>query len=108
VTTLDVVAALHPTPAVGGYPRRAALDAIRAGEALDRGWYAGPVGWLDAHGGGEFVVALRSALLAGAQATLFAGCGVVADSDPEAEYAESRIKLRVMLRGLGIEADDGE
>lgn len=103
VTALDVVAALHPTPAVGGYPRRAALVAIRDGERLDRGWYAGPVGWLDAKGGGEFVVALRSALLDGARATLFAGCGVVADSDPQAEYAESRIKLHVMLRGLGIE-----
>ena len=103
VTTLDVVAALQPTPAVGGYPRRAALEVIRADEHLDRGWYAGPVGWLDAQGGGEFVVALRSALLDGAQAMLFAGCGVVADSDPQAEYAESRIKLQVMLRGLGIE-----
>jgi len=107
VTALDVVAALHPTPAVGGYPREAALDAIRVGERLDRGWYAGPVGWIDAQGGGEFVVALRSALLDGAQATLFAGCGVMADSEPEAEYAESRIKLRVMLRGLGIEDRHG-
>ncbi len=104
VSLLDVVAALHPTPAVGGYPTRAALDAIREHEGLDRGWYAGPVGWLDAQGGGEFVVALRSALLDGAQATLFAGCGVVADSDPQAEYEESQIKMRVMLHGLGIDA----
>ncbi len=107
VTTLDVVAALHPTPAVGGYPHRAARDAIRAGEKLDRGWYAGTVGWVDAQGGGEFVVALRSALVEGAEATLFAGCGVMADSDPQAEYAESKSKLQVMLRGLGIEGEDG-
>jgi isochorismate synthase EntC len=68
---------------------------------LDRGWYAGPVGWLNAEGEGEFAVALRSALLHGNTATLFAGCGIVADSDPAREYAESRLKLKPMLTALG-------
>ncbi len=100
---LDVIGELHPTPAVGGAPRAAALAFIRAGEGLDRGWYAAPLGWLDAAGNGEFAVALRSALVEGAQATLFAGCGIVGESDPAGEYAESRLKLHVMLRALGEE-----
>jgi isochorismate synthase len=100
---LNAVACLHPTPAVGGFPREAALAAIRRNEQLDRGWYAGPIGWIGADGAGEFAVALRSALIAGAEATLFAGCGIVADSDPQSEYAESQLKLRAMLRGLGGE-----
>jgi isochorismate synthase len=97
---LDVIGELHPTPAVGGAPREAALAVIRAGEEMDRGWYAAPLGWLDAAGYGEFAVALRSALVAGDHATLFAGCGIVADSIPASEYAESRLKLNVMLRAL--------
>lgn len=100
---LDVIAALHPTPAVGGHPRAAALAAIRATEGLDRGWYAGPVGWVGADGGGEFAVALRSALVEGSRATLFAGCGIVAGSDPQAEYDESCLKLQPMLRALAGE-----
>ncbi|HET7034704.1 MAG TPA: chorismate-binding protein, partial [Thermomicrobiaceae bacterium] len=99
-TLLDAVERLHPTPAVGGWPRDPALRFIRAQEGLDRGWYAAPVGWLDRHGAGEFAVALRSALVEGASATLFAGCGIVADSDPDQEYAESAIKLRPMLSAL--------
>ena len=98
---LDVVAGLHPTPAVGGYPRDPALQLIRAREKLDRGWYAGPVGWVDAHGEGEFVVGLRSALVRGDTATLFAGCGIVGDSDPATEYAEWGWKLRPMSAALG-------
>src|SRR5712692_76047 len=98
---LDVMADLHPTPAVGGFPRLAALEAIRSTEKLDRGWYAGPLGWISASGQGEFAVALRSGLIDGGQAALFAGCGIVANSDPEAEYAESCLKFEVMLRGLG-------
>jgi len=98
---LDLVARLHPTPAVGGQPRAPALDYIRAREGLDRGWYAAPIGWLDRHGEGEFVVALRSALVRGDEATLFAGCGIVADSCPAAEYDETRLKLRPMLAALG-------
>jgi len=100
---LDVIAALHPTPAVGGHPRAAALAAIRATEELDRGWYAGPIGWVGPDGGGEFAVALRSALVEGSRATLFAGCGIVADSDPQAEYDESCLKLQPMLRTLAGE-----
>jgi isochorismate synthase len=97
---LDLVERLHPTPAVGGRPRDEALQLIREHERLDRGWYAGPVGWLDERGEGEFAVALRSALLHGNTATLFAGCGIVADSDPEREYAEAELKFRPMFAAL--------
>lgn len=98
---LDIVARLHPTPAVGGFPSGAALRFIREREDLDRGWYAAPVGWLDRYGEGEFAVALRSSLIAGSEAALFAGCGIMADSDPEQEYAESWLKLRPVLSALG-------
>ena len=98
---LDVLADLHPTPAVGGFPRDAALEAIRNTEKLDRGWYAGPLGWVGTSGHGEFAVALRSGLVDGSKATLFAGCGIVSNSDPQAEYEESGLKFQVMLRGLG-------
>ena len=98
---LDIMADLHPTPAVGGFPRQAALEAIRNTEKLDRGWYAGPLGWIGASGHGEFAVALRSGLIDGSKATLFAGCGIVADSDPQTEFAESCLKFQVMLRALG-------
>jgi menaquinone-specific isochorismate synthase len=74
---------------------------VRRHEGLDRGWYAGPVGWIDRAGEGEFSVAIRSALLRGREALLFAGCGIVADSDPDLEYAESQLKLRSMLSALG-------
>jgi isochorismate synthase len=97
---LDLVERLHPTPAVGGTPRAAALRMIRQFEGLDRGWYAAPIGWMDARGEGEFAVAIRSALLQGAEASLFAGCGIVAGSDPEREYAESCLKLRPVLSVL--------
>ena len=99
-SVLEALEALHPTPAVGGLPGPEALERIRDCEQLDRGWYAGPVGWVDANGNGEFAVALRSALLDGRQATLFAGCGIVADSDPQSEYDESCLKFQAMLRGL--------
>lgn len=98
---LDIMADLHPTPAVGGFPRHAALEAIRNTEKLDRGWYAGPLGWIGASGHGEFAVALRSGLIDGREARLFAGCGIVADSEPQAEFAESCLKFQVMLRALG-------
>ncbi|MBA3451178.1 MAG: isochorismate synthase [Chloroflexia bacterium] len=98
---LDLVERLHPTPAVGGYPRDAALTVIRELEQIDRGWYAGPFGWTDLDGAGEFVVAIRSALLSGRMASLFAGCGIVADSNPGAEYEETRFKLSPMLAALG-------
>ena len=99
-TLLELVAALHPTPAVGGSPRDAALRFIREHERLDRGWYAAPVGWVGRHGG-EFAVALRSALVRGRTAWLFAGCGIVRDSDPVAEFAETLLKFRPMEQALG-------
>ena len=97
---LDLVARLHPTPAVGGMPRAAALERIGRYERFDRGWYAGPVGWVDREGGGQFVVAIRSALVTGLEARLYAGCGIVADSQPEREYEESELKLRPMRWAL--------
>jgi isochorismate synthase len=99
-TILKLVEVLHPTPALGGYPKDETLRFIRANEGLDRGWYGAPLGWLDSRGEGEFVVAIRSALLDGATATLFAGCGIVAESEPESEYNESCVKLRAMLSAL--------
>lgn len=108
VELLDVVARLHPTPAVGGAPRDGALAFIRDHEGWDRGWYAAPIGWMDAGGDGEFAVALRSALLDGEEATLFAGCGVMGDSDPAAEFAESELKLRAMREGLADAVADGD
>ncbi len=98
---------LHPTPAVGGAPRDVALEMIAEHEHDDRGWYAGPIGWLGADGDGELMVALRCALVTGSQATLFAGCGIVADSDPAREWEESRLKLRAMGLALGVPAEEG-
>ncbi len=100
-SVLDLVDGLHPTPAVGGVPRDDAIAWLRRHEGLDRGWYAGPIGWIDRHGEGEFSVAIRSALLGGGEALLYTGCGIVADSVPAFEYAESRLKLRPMLTALG-------
>jgi salicylate biosynthesis isochorismate synthase/menaquinone-specific isochorismate synthase len=88
---------LHPTPAVGGEPDQLALELIPALEGMDRGWYAGPVGWTDSMGDGEFCVALRCALLRGALATCYAGAGIVRDSDPAAELAETEVKLQALL-----------
>ena len=96
----DVAAALHPSPAVGGSPRDRALAVIREREGLDRGWYGGLVGWVNAAGEGELGVGIRSALLRGTEAWLYAGCGIVADSDPAAERAESEWKLRPMRSAL--------
>jgi menaquinone-specific isochorismate synthase len=96
----DVVAGLHPTPAVCGTPTDAAMDLIRELECLDRGRYAGPIGWVDARGDGEWGIALRCAEIDGARARLFAGCGIVADSDPAAELAEAQTKFRVMQYAL--------
>lgn len=98
---LGLVERLHPTPAVGGAPRELALELIAEGEPLERGWYAGPVGWLDRRGDGEFVVAIRSGVVDGGTASLFAGCGIVADSDPQREWEESLIKLRTLASALG-------
>ncbi|MGF1595876.1 MAG: isochorismate synthase MenF [Acidimicrobiales bacterium] len=100
VSVLELVAALHPTPAVGGDPRDVALTLIAEMERAERGRYAGPVGWVDGAGNGAFAVGIRSAELSAAGARLFAGVGVVGDSDPEAELAETRSKFRAMLGAL--------
>jgi isochorismate synthase len=99
IDAITLAGVLHPTPAVGAEPA-SALDAIPALEGFDRGWYAGPVGWVDAAGDGEFCVALRCALLRGALGRCYAGCGIVGDSEPAAELAETEIKLGVMLPAL--------
>ncbi len=97
VSAVELAGLLHPTPAVGGEPLTAAAPLIPALEGLDRGWYAGPVGWTDLGEDGEFCVALRSALLTGAVARCYAGVGVVRDSDPAAELAETEVKLAALL-----------
>ncbi|MFN8217207.1 MAG: isochorismate synthase [Solirubrobacterales bacterium] len=96
-SAIEMAGLLHPTPAVGGEPWPAAGVAIADLEGMDRGWYAGPVGWMDATEDGEFCVALRSALLRDREAHLFAGVGVVAGSDPAAELAETEVKLQALL-----------
>lgn len=97
---LAVLDALHPTPAVGGHPMREALDHLQELEHIDRGWFAGPVGWYNAHGRGEFCVGIRSGLLEEGRARLFAGCGIVEASDPDDEWAETQLKLDPMRTAL--------
>jgi menaquinone-specific isochorismate synthase len=97
---LSLVEELHPTPAVGGLPPDAALETIRETESFDRGWYAAPVGWFDAAGNGTFCVGIRSALASDGTASLFAGAGIVADSDPDREWDEVQLKYRPMLDQL--------
>jgi menaquinone-specific isochorismate synthase len=99
-SALALAAAQHPTAAVGGTPTGVAMDLIRELEGMDRGRYAGPVGWVDGRGNGVWGIALRCALLSGPSARLFAGCGIVADSDPAAELAEAQAKFRVMHDAL--------
>jgi isochorismate synthase len=96
-SAVELAGLLHPTPAVGGEPSAPAAAAIEELEQMDRGWYAGPVGWMDATEDGEFCVALRSALVRDREAHLYAGVGVVAGSDPAAELAETEIKLGALL-----------
>jgi menaquinone-specific isochorismate synthase len=100
ISALGVAALLHPTPAVAGVPERAALAAIAELESFDRGLYAGPVGWVDARGDGDWAVALRGATLDGARARLVAGAGIVAGSDPDAEWEETEAKLAAMRSAL--------
>jgi menaquinone-specific isochorismate synthase len=102
---LSLVEALHPTPAVGGLPPEAALGTIRETEPFDRGWYAAPVGWIDAAGYGTFAVALRSAVTRDDSTTLFAGVGIVSDSDPDREWDEVQLKYRPILDELEGEND---
>ncbi len=105
VHVLRLVSAIHPTPAVGGVPSDEALRWIRANEEVPRGWYAGPIGWFDDNGDGCFVTAIRSALVAPGSARLFAGAGIVADSDPATEFEETEAKLKPMKLALGLNND---
>jgi isochorismate synthase len=99
-SALELVAELHPTPAVAGAPRAEALEVIHRLEPFDRGRYAGPVGWVDANGDGEWAIALRCAELLGDRAVLTAGAGIVADSDPARELDETERKFRAFLDSL--------
>jgi salicylate biosynthesis isochorismate synthase len=96
-SAIELAGLLHPTPAVGGEPRGAAVAAIPELEGMDRGWYAGPTGWMDAAEDGELCVGLRSALIRDRTAHLYAGGGIVAASDPAAELAETEVKLEALL-----------
>ena len=97
---LDLVERLHPTPAVAGTPGDLALAFLREREPVDRGWYAGVVGWMDAHGNGDFVVGIRSAFLEESRTLLFAGAGIVAGSNPDAEWEETELKLSMMREAI--------
>jgi menaquinone-specific isochorismate synthase len=99
-SVLDLVANLHPTAAVGGEPSAAALRWLAQHESLDRGRYAGPVGWIDAAGNGEWWVGIRCAEIDDNRAVLRAGCGIVAGSDPASELMESQLKLQALLAAL--------
>lgn len=100
---LPLVNLLHPTPAMGGVPSGAALAFLRRAELVPRGWYAAPIGWLDACGDGVFAVAIRSAVTQHSRAWLYAGAGIVGDSEPEREWVETSLKFRPMLGALGVE-----
>ena len=101
---LELVCRLHPTPAVGGVPTAAAIDFITRHEPDQRGWYSAPFGWFDERGDGRFVVALRCGVVAGKHAELYAGAGVVSDSNAPSEFAETRWKLAALLGALGVSA----
>jgi salicylate biosynthesis isochorismate synthase len=100
VSLLELAERLHPTPAVGGAPCDAALEWLYEHEGIERGWFASPVGYLQSNGDGEFDVALRSALVRGRCATAWAGAGIVARSEPRAEFTETELKLRTVLGPL--------
>lgn len=101
-SVLDVLGSLHPTAAVAGTPTEGAVTLIRELEPTSRGRYAGPVGWFDAGGEGEFAIALRCGLIDRTDATLYAGAGIVSGSDPGAEFTETELKLRPMLKALEL------
>lgn len=105
VTDAEVLGTLHPTPAVGGYPKREALEEIGALEPFDRGWYAGPVGWISASGA-EFAVGIRSGLVRGRSLALYSGAGIVAGSTPAEEWAEIEQKISDFTRVFGLEPGD--
>ncbi|MAU01593.1 MAG: isochorismate synthase [Anaerolineaceae bacterium] len=99
---LPILQNLHPTPALGGQPRELAMPFISQAEPMPRGWYGAPVGWLDHNLDGAFSVAIRSAITQDRRVWLYAGAGIVADSDPQAEWEETALKFRPMLNALGI------
>jgi menaquinone-specific isochorismate synthase len=101
---LPIVAALHPTPALGGDPREVAMKLISEYEAVPRGWYAAPVGWIDRKMNGQFGVAIRSAVAQDKRVWLYSGAGIVKDSQPQKEWDETGWKFRPMLNALGIKA----
>ncbi|MGF1523462.1 MAG: isochorismate synthase MenF [Leptolyngbyaceae cyanobacterium] len=101
ISPLTLVEALHPTPAVAGVPTAMACDFIRRGEPCDRGLYAAPLGWVDPQGNSEFIVGIRSALIRGNRARLYAGAGIVSGSDPQKELAEIQLKLQALAEALG-------
>lgn len=96
----ELLQQLHPTPAVGGFPKESAVNFIQDIEQIERGWYSAPVGWYNLNGCGEFAVAIRSALIYKNKAHLFAGCGIVEDSDPESEWKETLLKFQPMTTAL--------
>ncbi|GKU84789.1 isochorismate synthase MenF [Niallia sp. NCCP-28] len=98
---IELIRLLHPTPALGGFPKMLAIEKIREEEQLDRGLYGAPLGWIDYQGNGEFAVSIRSGLIQKNEASIFAGCGIVANSDVELEYKETAMKFRPMQRALG-------
>jgi menaquinone-specific isochorismate synthase len=100
---LPVVAALHPTPALGGEPREQALEVIGECEPVTRGWYAAPVGWIDHNLDGAFAVAIRSAVVQEKRAWLYAGAGIVSESVPANEWHETGLKFRPLLGALGVQ-----
>lgn len=105
MSVLSLVRLLHPTPAMGGVPAVTALSQLRLLEPVPRGWYAAPIGWFDAQDDGEFAVAIRSAVSQYSRAWLYAGAGIVADSDAGQEWAETALKFRPMLGALGAEGN---
>jgi menaquinone-specific isochorismate synthase len=102
---LPLVEALHPTPAMGGVPQAQAMDYIAAAEPVPRGWYASPIGWIDANLDGAFAVAIRSAISQNERVWLYAGAGIVTDSDPQKEWDETALKFKPMLDALGAQAN---
>lgn len=102
---LPLLEALHPTPALGGSPRELALTLISEVEPVPRGWYAGPVGWVDANMDGQFAVGIRSAVAQDRRVWLYAGAGIVADSDPLKEWMETSLKFKPMLAALGLQTE---
>jgi menaquinone-specific isochorismate synthase len=100
VNPLEIVAQLHPTPAVAGAPTEIAQEEIRHYETFNRSLYAAPLGWIDSRGDSEFIVGIRSALIDDCRARLYAGAGIVAGSDPEKELAEIQLKLQALLKAL--------